>query len=140
MPSKKLTGVFFFFQAEDGIRDGTVTGVQTCALPISRQRHKKLYARPWRVLVPAQPLHLLETNGNDARHGHAGCAGARCRMHPPPAHRHSAAGAGLDERSAMAGSVAQIGGASDSAIVRHGCAAQLSWRSAARSRLGTTGK
>src|SRR6266481_8906363 len=27
---------FFFFQAEDGIRDGTVTGVQTCALPISR--------------------------------------------------------------------------------------------------------
>src|SRR6266568_8281000 len=24
----------FFFQAEDGIRDGTVTGVQTCALPI----------------------------------------------------------------------------------------------------------
>src|SRR5207245_5436977 len=25
----------FFFQAEDGIRDATVTGVQTCALPIS---------------------------------------------------------------------------------------------------------
>src|SRR5689334_25163370 len=29
---------YFFFQAEDGIRDGTVTGVQTCALPISLQR------------------------------------------------------------------------------------------------------
>src|SRR5439155_3421673 len=29
-------GIFyFFFQAEDGIRDGHVTGVQTCALPIS---------------------------------------------------------------------------------------------------------
>src|SRR6266404_6967928 len=28
---------FFFFQAEDGIRDKLVTGVQTCALPISRQ-------------------------------------------------------------------------------------------------------
>src|SRR5438128_1228231 len=27
--------IFFFFQAEDGIRDATVTGVQTCALPIS---------------------------------------------------------------------------------------------------------
>src|SRR5438876_1293967 len=27
---------FFFFQAEDGIRDGRVTGVQTCALPISK--------------------------------------------------------------------------------------------------------
>src|SRR5689334_25119415 len=29
---------FFFFQAEDGIRDGTVTGVQTCALPILEKR------------------------------------------------------------------------------------------------------
>src|SRR2546422_1803208 len=28
--------MFFFFQAEDGIRDVAVTGVQTCALPISR--------------------------------------------------------------------------------------------------------
>src|SRR5690625_6139222 len=27
--------MLFFFQAEDGIRDGHVTGVQTCALPIS---------------------------------------------------------------------------------------------------------
>src|SRR2546422_6371320 len=27
--------IFFFFQAEDGIRDVAVTGVQTCALPIS---------------------------------------------------------------------------------------------------------
>src|SRR2546430_13085003 len=30
-----LVVLFFFFQAEDGIRDLTVTGVQTCALPIS---------------------------------------------------------------------------------------------------------
>src|SRR5688572_32415448 len=30
---------FFFFQAEDGIRDLTVTGVQTCALPIYRIDH-----------------------------------------------------------------------------------------------------
>src|SRR5438552_1752633 len=29
-----LVCVFFFFQAEDGIRDDLVTGVQTCALPI----------------------------------------------------------------------------------------------------------
>src|SRR2546427_5435233 len=29
---------FFFFQAEDGIRDLTVTGVQTCALPICRRQ------------------------------------------------------------------------------------------------------
>src|SRR2546429_3740781 len=30
--------VFFFFQAEDGIRDVAVTGVQTCALPIYLRR------------------------------------------------------------------------------------------------------
>src|SRR6266568_8251820 len=30
-----LQWIVFFFQAEDGIRYGTVTGVQTCALPIS---------------------------------------------------------------------------------------------------------
>ena len=32
--------MFFFFQAEDGIRDVAVTGVQTCALPILKQRMK----------------------------------------------------------------------------------------------------
>src|SRR2546422_3332816 len=31
-----ISHFFFFFQAEDGIRDVAVTGVQTCALPISR--------------------------------------------------------------------------------------------------------
>src|SRR6266508_4426269 len=31
----QVPGTLFFFQAEDGIRDGHVTGVQTCALPIS---------------------------------------------------------------------------------------------------------
>src|SRR5207247_5446622 len=41
----------FFFQAEDGIRDPLVTGVQTCALPISRSR----YARPLRIVL-SQPL------------------------------------------------------------------------------------
>src|SRR5205807_7108500 len=33
--SALVPGSFFFFQAEDGIRDYKVTGVQTCALPIS---------------------------------------------------------------------------------------------------------
>src|SRR2546426_12009806 len=37
---KRITFIisFFFFQAEDGIRDYKVTGVQTCALPISVNR------------------------------------------------------------------------------------------------------
>src|SRR5437867_10761215 len=38
---------FFFFQAEDGIRDRTVTGVQTCALPISLA-----HGAPLRLLAP----------------------------------------------------------------------------------------
>src|SRR5688572_30873684 len=40
---------FFFFQAEDGIRDLTVTGVQTCALPIlvaSRTLHVPVDLEP----------------------------------------------------------------------------------------------
>src|SRR5256886_11522080 len=37
---------FFFFQAEDGIRDLTVTGVQTCALPISPAPSDRSPGRP----------------------------------------------------------------------------------------------
>src|SRR5690606_39751118 len=37
---------FFFFQAEDGIRDFHVTGVQTCALPISTTRRTRRAAEP----------------------------------------------------------------------------------------------
>src|SRR5438552_14596871 len=36
--SERMCVAFFFFQAEDGIRDDLVTGVQTCALPISPRR------------------------------------------------------------------------------------------------------
>jgi len=35
---------FFFFQAEDGIRDKLVTGVQTCALPISTETEIACFA------------------------------------------------------------------------------------------------
>src|SRR2546430_9587262 len=38
--SYRIYRSFFFFQAEDGIRDLTVTGVQTCALPISAARRR----------------------------------------------------------------------------------------------------
>src|SRR5215475_15285837 len=41
---------FFFFQAEDGIRDFHVTGVQTCALPICADgQGRGGWARWWRV-------------------------------------------------------------------------------------------
>src|SRR5207249_8246790 len=35
--------LFFFFQAEDGIRDRNVTGVQTCALPILARRSSETH-------------------------------------------------------------------------------------------------
>src|SRR2546430_11512645 len=44
---------FFFFQAEDGIRDLTVTGVQTCALPIST-RHAGPHRAVQRVTLDCQ--------------------------------------------------------------------------------------
>src|SRR5207237_5313916 len=40
----------FFFQAEDGIRDSSVTGVQTCALPISVRRRFWQSKSRWRRL------------------------------------------------------------------------------------------
>src|SRR5207247_8012708 len=48
----------FFFQAEDGIRDPLVTGVQTCALPICRHHEPPLRPgsggsfRFWSMLLP----------------------------------------------------------------------------------------
>src|SRR5438876_2924658 len=42
---QELTRVVFLFQAEDVIRDGRVTGVQTCALPISPDR--RVPAQDW---------------------------------------------------------------------------------------------
>src|SRR5260370_39320894 len=51
-----VTGVqtcAFFFQAEDGIRDSSVTGVQTCALPISMKSMADRFAEEgYVVLVP----------------------------------------------------------------------------------------
>src|SRR5438046_5423335 len=40
---------FFFFQAEDGIRDWSVTGVQTCALPIWRNSLHSKWARQLKI-------------------------------------------------------------------------------------------
>src|SRR6266511_5525750 len=45
---RKVIDCLFFFQAEDGIRDFHVTGVQTCALPIWTRK-------PWRSRRSARP-------------------------------------------------------------------------------------
>src|SRR6266540_6649294 len=47
---------FFFFQAEDGIRDRDVTGVQTCALPISFALEPLLELDPGLVVPGVGPL------------------------------------------------------------------------------------
>src|SRR5690625_7162568 len=53
---------YFFFQAEDGIRDGHVTGVQTCALPIFRSTASQ-------VLNSDQAPDVLEYNKGNATAG-----------------------------------------------------------------------
>src|SRR5207248_4423379 len=63
---------FFFFQAEDGIRDRTVTGVQTCALPISldhRQRDLRriVFARAAEVDDQAANIELPDLDRKSTR-------------------------------------------------------------------------
>src|SRR5258706_9520135 len=65
--------VFFFFQAEDGIRDWSVTGVQTCALPILAARPRVLArlaaAREGLRLVLVQDSSLAWQDRNGGRGG-----------------------------------------------------------------------
>src|SRR2546425_9355638 len=56
--SEWCSSIFFFFQAEDGIRDKLVTGVQTCALPISSRGRR--FFRPPEVQTNAQRLTALK--------------------------------------------------------------------------------
>src|SRR5437016_9884025 len=73
---------FFFFQAEDGIRDWSVTGVQTCALPIFGRAHRRdepPREQPERQepRVPHRvfgPLHEEDAEGQRDHHEHEGRA------------------------------------------------------------------
>src|SRR5690606_39496615 len=60
----------FFFQAEDGIRDFHVTGVQTCALPISLScltgSGCSVYSSPWGSFPPATFVPRNVITKNDA--------------------------------------------------------------------------
>src|SRR3712207_7567282 len=55
-----LSDDFFFFQAEDGIRDIGVTGVQTCALPISAELEERGLGRVRRGIDQGADHALLD--------------------------------------------------------------------------------
>src|SRR3712207_8285525 len=85
---------FFFFQAEDGIRDIGVTGVQTCALPICNVRELENLVRRLAALYPqdtitgpivdgeldASPLAPLASRSEERR------VGKECRSRWSPYH------------------------------------------------------
>src|SRR5256885_7214492 len=84
--------VFFFFQAEDGIRDYKVTGVQTCALPICSAPAEKVCGKTFNIACGGQvtlnqmvdalnrlmgtsisPIHGSERAGDIKQIGRASC-------------------------------------------------------------------
>src|SRR6266446_9031989 len=75
--SKKC--VFFFFQAEDGIRDYKVTGVQTCALPISSIVSRERRSSP-EVLAAAWHGKQFRWRSEERR------VGKECRSRWAPCH------------------------------------------------------
>src|SRR4030066_2113196 len=63
---------FFFFQAEDGIRDSSVTGVQTCALPISVVRRSNSRFRFAADEATARRIQLAQFRSEERRGGKGG--------------------------------------------------------------------
>src|SRR5207253_3097672 len=80
---------FFFFQAEDGIRDGHVTGVQTCALPIcrlaQRGRHRDGVGDLRQRVARLSVLRHLVPGGAEGHSGRALRGGRRGRRERGPA-------------------------------------------------------
>src|SRR5439155_9331017 len=61
------SGDRFFFQAEDGIRHGHVTGVQTCALPISRAGGRPFLSAVTKVMALTSIGTLVSAKKMDLR-------------------------------------------------------------------------
>src|SRR2546422_6328414 len=88
--------MFFFFQAEDGIRDVAVTGVQTCALPISLgcapQRSGDAPQAGHARQDPSRLVVRIGRHGTLRRRWGFGCVSAgaqelgRCRPPSPPSY------------------------------------------------------
>src|SRR5256884_6040767 len=82
--SLQTSGFVFFFQAEDGIRDVAVTGVQTCALPISGLTTEEI-ARAF--LVPAETMKRRLTRAKSKiKRSEERRVGKECRSRWSPYH------------------------------------------------------
>src|SRR5438034_11143611 len=75
---RRIRVVFFFFQAEDGIRDHCVTGVQTCALPICRGSQVPQGAARYRLPHAVRPSERIRSEERRV--------GKECRSRWPPYH------------------------------------------------------
>src|SRR5207253_6117166 len=70
---------FFFFQAEDGIRDGHVTGVQTCALPILEEPDcRDIVVAPNRLAEPRPRSCGVPEKHDAGPEGSASAMDSRC--------------------------------------------------------------
>src|SRR5256885_16330449 len=76
---------FFFFQAEDGIRDYKVTGVQTCALPISSPTTRATIAKS-----PSNLAQQIRGERAGARPGRRGATEGTLQREDEPARGHPA--------------------------------------------------
>src|SRR5699024_11587386 len=74
------TGLLVFFQAEDGIRDRNVTGVQTCALPIFSNQYK-INSVPSPDTIPSRWFGYQKTTRSEERR-----VGKECRSRRTPYH------------------------------------------------------
>src|SRR2546427_8703936 len=105
LPSFAFFSFFFFFQAEDGIRDLTVTGVQTCALPISGRRWR-LRRLEITVAEDASDVQLAHVRAEFAWLAEQGPAVAIARAARCEATRDLVSGRNGSERVAFGGSCA----------------------------------
>src|SRR5215208_7544407 len=77
-----MLGVTFFFQAEDGIRDGHVTGVPTCALPIYRSCTAGAWSAASTYTGPVMVLKACSRSGRSEERR----VGKECRSRWSPYH------------------------------------------------------
>src|SRR6201986_5519459 len=76
----ELTRMMFFFEAADGIRDSSVTGVQTCALPISSKIGASALVQCSEIAQRLPSEHIVVNRSEERR------VGKECRSRWSPYH------------------------------------------------------